>query len=145
MNFGSVHTLACVFCVNREFGKFFSPQKGFQEAAATVFEEKSHQIVPQSLQPTFQQTEYIWNAFAFIFPKSLRNRLSSHWISSLKIVSNLFWKGRIVIKTKVVCFSPCSFTFKSMRCDTMSGKNPRLSVYSFHWFKSWKFHSLHNM
>ena len=41
----------------------------------------------------------------------------------------IFWKGRVVvIKSRVVFFCPCSFTFKSLRCYTTSAKNPTASL-----------------
>jgi len=35
------------------------------------------------------------------------------------------------IKNSRLCFSPWSFTFKSLRCYTMSAKNTTVSLYHF--------------
>ena len=112
--------------------------KGFEERAATVFEEKRRQTAAMLIINFSINWKYLESScFYFLqMPRKMGKWLSSVWMTCLKIW-NFFWKWpAVVIKSRVVCFSPCSFAFKSLRCYTMSTKNPTVSFIIP--LKSWK-------
>jgi len=57
----------------------------------------------------------------------LKNDLENDWFC----LNDMFENMMKMIKSRVglVCFSPCNFIFKSLRCHTMSVKNPTVSLY----------------
>ena len=115
-----VHTYAFFFCFSQNLAIPVT-EKGFEERTATIFESKKCQtaallIINFSINWTYLESS------CFYFPKCLGKWLSSFWMTCLKIW-NFFWNGRaVVIKSRVVCFSPCRFTLNSLRCYTVSPK-----------------------
>jgi len=97
-------------------------KEGFEETAATVFKKKSCQSSAMLI-INFSINWIYLESSCFYFPQNdSENNLSSFWRTCLNIL-NVFWKGRIVvIKSRVVRFSPWSFIFVA---DTLGSVHTR--------------------
>jgi len=119
-------TCACVFCFSWEFGNVCH-WKGFWGKSSNCFRWEKTPNCGNVDNQLFNKLNISGIFLLLLSPNASEN--ASVWIKCLKIW-NFFWKGRAaVIKSRVVCFSTCSFTFRSLKCYTMSAKNPTVSLY----------------
>jgi len=122
----SVHTCAYVFCFSWEFGNVCY-WKEFGERAATVFEGKRRQ--PAAMLIINFSINWIYlESSCFYFHQMLRKMTKFGLNEMFENIILFLKRGAVVIKSRVVCFSPCSFTIKSLRYNTM---NPTVSLYHF--------------
>ena len=116
-----IHTCSCAFASVENLVMSVT-ENGLEIKNSNCFQkEKNAQLRAMSIINFSINWTYLESS-CFYFTKCLGKWLSSVWMTCLKIW-NFFWKGRaLVIKSRAVCFSPCSFTFNSLRCYTMSSK-----------------------
>ena len=126
--------------VSMENSVMSGTEKGFEETAATILETKSPNCLAMLVINYSINWKYLESS-CFYFPQNGSEN------DYRKFVLNDMFENIIVflkranssdqIKSSTVCFSLCSFTFKSLRCYTMSAKKPTAS-FIISW-KRWKY------
>ena len=98
-------------------------EKGFEERTATVFEKKRQTMA--MLITNFPINWIYLELSCFYFPQMPRKMTKfclNDMFENMKLLLKRASSGDQIKSSMFLCFSPCSFTFKSLRCYTMSPK-----------------------
>jgi len=131
------HMCMCLFA-SVENSVMSVTKKGFEKRAATVFEKKVAKLFNKLL-INFSMCWIYLESPCFYFPQmpwKMTKFVSNGLFEDLK----LFLESTSSIdqiKSSRLCFSPWSFTFKSLRCDTVSAKIQQFP-FLYHFLKNLK-------
>ena len=121
-----VHTCACVFCFSWEFS-YVCYWKGFWGMSSNCFWKEKLPNCSAMLVTNFS-INWIYVESCFYFPQMpwkmtefVLNYMFKNITLFLKRTNSFLLLLVVVTKSRVVYFSPCSFTFKLLRCHTTSG------------------------
>ena len=121
----STHTHVSFASVENSVMQAMPLRRGLR--AQVLFPKRKHIKLSTMLVINFSISWIYMESSCFYFPQMPRKMTKCVLNDTFEDI--IFWKGRIVvIKSRVVCFSPYSFTFKSLRCYTTSAKNPTVSL-----------------